>query len=54
METSEEIFEICSKLIINMPQREQWHRSNVFIFKLEEISQRSGVLIDDFEQLSAG
>ena len=45
------LFKVNNKYVT---EREQWHRSNVFIFKLEEISQRSGVLIDDFEQLSAG
>ena len=32
-------YEICSKLTIKTPERRQWRRSGVFIFKFEHISQ---------------
>ena len=33
------LYEICSKLTLNTPERRQWHRFGVFIFNCEQISQ---------------
>ena len=49
-------YDICSKLKIKTPEQQHWHRSGVFIFNFEQISNPAFVFLYfrvDFEQINA-